>query len=279
MPPSPLIDPLLSDPDLVARLVAFAGELADAAREETLRHFRTGIGIENKAEAGFDPVTPADRAAEQRMRVMIIEHFPDHGILGEEFDERPAAGPFQWTLDPIDGTRAFIAGIPLWGVLIALSVNGRPMIGVIDQPYLDERYIGFPGDSVAMIRGRAVNLRTRACERLDQAVLATTDPFLFPGAEAQAFARLREHCRLSRFGADCYAYALLAAGEIDLVVESGLKPWDVRALIPVITGAGGIVTHWRGGAASGGGQVIAAGDSRIHAQALSHLRRAARTEG
>ncbi len=276
----------VADPELIAELVAFAGVLADVARTETLRRFRTHLKVESKpgegenlhAVTGFDPVTEADRAAEHAMRARIAAHYPEHGVEGEEFPPVPAVGPWSWTLDPIDGTRAFISGIPLWGVLIALSFHGRPIIGIIDQPYLDERYIGFPGGALARIRGQTDHLHIRDCERMDHAILATSDPFLFKGAEDSAFSRLREKCRLTRFGTDCYSYALVASGHIDLVAESGLKPWDVRALIPVVEGAGGIITNWRGMPAQDGGQVLAAGDPRMHAEALVHLRRAATKE-
>lgn len=271
----------VADPELIAELVAFAGVLADLARVETLRRFRTALRVENKpgdradAAMAFDPVTEADRAAEQVMRTLITAHYPDHGVEGEEFPPIPAIGSWSWTIDPIDGTRAFISGIPLWGTLIALSFHDRPVIGIIDQPCLDERYIGFPGGALATIRGRTEALHIRTCERMAHAILATTDPYLFASAELAAFARLREKCRLTRFGTDCIAYAMVAAGHIDLVAETGLKPWDIRALIPVIEGAGGIITNWRGMSAHHGGQVLAAGDPRMHAEALVHLRRAA----
>lgn len=264
----------MSPPDLAA-YAAFAERLADAARAAILPHFRASGDVLNKAAAGYDPVTEADRAAERAIRALIEAHHPTHGIEGEEFGVKPSQDGFEWVLDPIDGTRAFICGLPTWGTLIALCFEGRPVLGVIDQAYLDERYRGGPAGASATIRGVTRALRTRPCAQLTEAALATTDFFLFSPAEAGGFEHLRATARLTRFGLDCYAYAMLAAGAIDMVVESGLKRHDVAALIPVIEGAGGVVTDWRGGPAHGGGQIIAAGDPRPQAEALISLRRCA----
>jgi histidinol phosphatase-like enzyme (inositol monophosphatase family) len=256
-------------------LTAFAEALADAAGAAILPHFRTQTAIENKAKSGFDPVTIADRAAEQAMRDLIGKKYPKHGIVGEEFPEKKSRCGLTWVLDPVDGTRAFISGMPLWGVLIALVQEGRPVIGVIDQPYMQERFIGFPGGARFKRGGAEETLSTRACGQLRDAVVTTTDPHLFTAPELQGFDQVRAAAKLTRYGGDCYAYAMLALGHVDLVIESGLKQHDVAALIPVIEGAGGLVTNWRGGPASMGGQVIASGDPRAHAQALVALRRAA----
>lgn len=262
-------------PAEIAEFTTFAHRLADAARAAILPHFRADLLIDGKGDGPFDPVTEADRGAERAMRALIEAAYPHHGILGEEYGEKPAASRFCWALDPVDGTRAFIAGLPLWGTLIALTHEGRPVIGVIDQGFLDERYVGFPGGAEVTARGVTRPLAVRAAAHLRDTVIATTDPFLFDGAETGGFEMVRRTARLARYGCDCYAYAMLADGRIDLVIESGLKPWDVQALIPVIEGAGGLVTNWRGGPAWQGGQVIAAGDSRPHEQALVALRRAA----
>lgn len=259
----------------IADALAFTDTLADAARAAILPLFRVAIDVDGKGDGAFDPVTEADRAAERAMRALIEARFPDHGILGEEYGERPARGPWRWTLDPVDGTRAFISGLPLWGTLIALSHEGRPVIGAIDQGFLDERYVGFPGGARVTTRGQTRPLAARACPSLRTATIATTDPFLFDGAEAGGFEMVRRTARLARYGCDCYAYAMLADGRIDLVIESGLKPWDVQALIPVVEGAGGMLTNWRGGPAWSGGQVIASGDAGPHGEALVALRRAA----
>jgi len=263
--------------DEIEELLAFAAQLCAVARRQTLPRFRAALAVEDKGGGRvFDPVTEADRAAETALRSLIEASYPDHGVLGEELGARPAEGPYEWTLDPIDGTRAFICGIPLWTTLIALSYEGRPIIGVIDQPYLAERYVGRPGGAV-FTRGSAHQaLKVRACARLADAAVSTTDPFLFDGAETGGFEQVRRGARLARYGCDAYAYAMVAAGQLDLVVESGLAPYDVRALAPVLEGAGGLLTNWRGEPAVDGGQVIAAGDPRAHADALVALKRAAK---
>jgi myo-inositol-1(or 4)-monophosphatase len=262
-------------PHDLQRFLAFADTLADAARAAILPFFRAPHTIDDKGEGRFDPVTDADKAAEEVMRALIAREFPDHGICGEEFGESAGESAYQWVLDPIDGTRAFIAGLPTWGVLIALNHEGRPIVGVMDQPYLDERYRGWTSGEArgadAVARGVARPLRTRACARLGDMILSSTDAFLFEGGEADAFARMRKAAKLTRYGYDCYAYAMVAAGHIDCVIESGLKPFDICALIPIITGAGGGVCSWRGDDASSGGRVLAYGDPRVRDQALDLL--------
>ncbi len=256
--------------------LAFAEELADAARAAILPHFRAPTTIEAKPGARFDPVTAADKGAETAMRALIEARFPDHGIVGEEFPDKPAAGKLSWVLDPIDGTRAFISGLPLWGVLIALvHEDAGPLIGIVDQPYLQERFRGFPGGADLHTRDGVRPLSVRACAALRDATVSTTDPHLFNGAEAGGFELVRASAKLTRFGYDCYAYAMLALGQIDLVAESGLRPWDVCALMPVIEGAGGRVTDWRGRRNWAGGQVLATGDARVLEEALSVLSRVA----
>jgi histidinol phosphatase-like enzyme (inositol monophosphatase family) len=265
--------------------LAFADALGDAARAAILPHFRNAPAVEGKEGkgAGFDPVTVADREAERSIRSLIEWRFPDHGIIGEEFGEKPSHSGFTWILDPIDGTRSFIAGLPLWGVLIALAYEGRPLIGLIDQPYLGERFRGWPGGAELVSRESRRALRTRACERLPDATIATTDAKLFSGAEAVAFEQVRAAAKLARYGCDCYAYAMIALGTIDLVLESGLAPWDVAALVPVIVGAGGYVSDWRGAPipddwflrADARTQVAACGDVRVRDETLAALRNAA----
>lgn len=255
----------------IPRLLAFADSLADAARAAILPHFRTGTACEDKGGGAFDPVTEADRASEAAMRALIAEHFPEHGVLGEEFEETPSRSGYCWVLDPIDGTRAFISGLPTWGVLIALAYEGRPFLGVMDQPYLDERYRGWPGGADAVARGARRTLKTRRCTALNDAILSTTSPDLFLGGEADAFARLRAEAKLTRYGLDCYAYAMIAAGHMDCVVESGLKPFDIAALIPILAGAGGGLVGWDGGDASQGGRVLAYGDTRLRDEAMALL--------
>jgi myo-inositol-1(or 4)-monophosphatase len=260
------------DSELSARL-AFAHRLADAARAVIRPYFRRRIDVTDKGPAGaFDPVTEADKHAERVMRDMIANSYPADGIIGEEYGERSSDSGFVWVLDPIDGTRAFIAGQPLWGTLIALEHNGTPVVGILDQPFLDERFTGFGGATQFRTASATERLKTRACARLADAVISTTHPMLhFDDAERQRYWAVEKCCRLSRYGGDCYGYALVAMGFVDLVIETDLKRWDIAPLIPIIEGAGGIVTNWEGRTRSEGGNVIAAGDPRVHAEALRIL--------
>jgi histidinol phosphatase-like enzyme (inositol monophosphatase family) len=260
-----------SGPDFTA-LEAFAVELARAAGQASLPLFRTDCAHDDKGPVGaYDPVTEADRSAERAIRALIAEHHPDHGIIGEEYGAEREDAEFVWVLDPVDGTRAFVAGLPLWTTLIALRHEGEPVVGVIAQPYLDEVFVGGPDGSRLIARGQASTLKTRACPDLSQAVIATTDANLFQGAEREGWEAVRSAARLARYGCDAYAYAMVALGRIDLVVESGLKAWDYEALAPVVRGAGGRVGNWRGEALDGTGQVIAAGDASLFGQAAERL--------
>ena len=254
------------------RLLAFADILADAAREAILPYFRAAHNVTNKLSDGrFDPVTEADRAAERAMLALIERAFPEHGVLGEEYGERPSKGGYQWILDPIDGTRAFISGLPTWGVLIGLYYEGQPLIGVMDQPFTQERYRGWMDGANATTRAGTHPLKTRACASLSEATFSTTSPDLFEGEEAAAWESIRNNAKLVRYGCDCYAYAMVAAGHIDGVLESRLKAFDIAALIPIITGAGGGVCAWDGSDASQGGRVLAYGDARTRDEALKKL--------
>lgn len=267
--------PTLSGADL-GPLIDIATRLADAAAGVTLRHFRTrSLDLSSKDAGRFDPVTVADRGAEEAMRAVLERARPDDGVFGEEGDRIVGTSGLTWVLDPIDGTRAYISGVPVWGTLIGLDDGERGRIGIIDQPFTGERFVGVvDGDaSLAELRHRGAvqALTTRPCGPLDRAVMFTTDPDLFDPAEIEGFRKLRSRCRLTRYGTDCYAYALLAAGHIDLVVEAGLNAYDVASHIPLITAAGGVVTDWRGGDCRWGGRVIAAGDAETHAAALEIL--------
>ena len=251
--------------------LAFAHVLADAARAAILPYFRAASGIENKALVGFDPVTLADKAAEQAMRGVIRTHRRDDAIIGEEFDDHKGSSGWTWVLDPIDGTRAFIAGTTTWGVLIGARLNEKPTVGIMDQPFADERWAACP-DRAFWSRGRArAPLMTRKNIKLEEALLATTDPFLFEGAKFERFMALRTATRLTRYGLDCTAYALLAHGHIDLVVEPDLKDVDIAALIPIIEVAGGVVTDWQGRHNPQGGDILAAGCPALHAKVLAML--------
>lgn len=245
---------------VTAAHLALAEALADAAGGVVRRYFRQKIAIDQKGD--LTPVTIADREAEVAMRRLIAERFPDHGIIGEEHGPTRPEAPYVWVLDPIDGTKSFISGIPLFGTLIALAFEGRPVLGVIDQPILGERWVGAAGRPSTL---NGTPIRTRACADLAAATLYTTQPEMFAGGDAAAFARLRTAVRLARYGADCYAYAVLASGFVDLVVESGLKPYDYSALVPVIEGAGGTMTDWQGRplTLASAGHVVAAGDAAL----------------
>jgi len=256
-------------------LIATALALADLARSATLPYFRSDdLDIASKGpEGAFDPVTAADRAAEEAMRKELARCRPQDAILGEEFGATPGVSGLTWVLDPIDGTRGFLSGTPTWGVLIALSDSRGPRLGVIDQPYIGERFFGGFGNAwMEGPRGREA-LRTRRARPLDEAILFTTFPEVGTPGERAAFEALAGRVRLTRFGMDCYAYALIAAGQIDLVVEAGLQPYDVHAPIAVIEAAGGVVTNWQGGPAQDGGQILAAANSAVHAAALAVLAR------
>jgi myo-inositol-1(or 4)-monophosphatase len=260
------------DSELNDRL-AFAHRLADAAGAVIRPYFRRHIDVTDKGPQGFfDPVTDADKGAERIMRDMIANAYPADGIIGEEYGERSGDSGFVWVLDPVDGTRAFIAGQPLWGTLIALEQNGKPVIGILDQSFLDERFIGVGGTTELRNAASTQRLKTRSCAALADAVITTTHPMLhFKDAERQRYFEVEKRCRLSRYGGDCYGYALVAMGFVDLVIETDLKRWDIAPLIPIIEGAGGIVTNWEGHPRSDGGNVIAAGDRRVHAEALKIL--------
>jgi myo-inositol-1(or 4)-monophosphatase len=252
---------------------AFVDELATVSGDVILPFFRTTLSIDNKhSGGGFDPVTAADRTAEAAMRTLIRRTFHGHGIVGEEYGAERADAEYVWALDPIDGTKSFISGMPTWGTLIGLTHRGRPVFGMMHQPFTRERFSGDGGAS--RYRGPAGDraLMVRECGELAQAVLFTTSPLLMNEADRNTFVTLERAVKLSRYGADCYAYCMLAAGHVDLVVETELKPHDILALIPIVTGAGGIVTSWEGGPAAGGGRVIAAGDARVHAAAMAMLR-------
>ena len=254
----------------------FAVDLAREAARVSLPYFRGAYEETDKGGPGaFDPVTQADREAEAAIRRLIAARYPDHGVIGEEYGEDRPEAEHVWILDPIDGTRAFIAGLPLWTNLVALSREGRPTVGVIGQPCLDEIFVGGPSGARLLKAGTETALAVRACPRLTEAVIATTDPDLFTGAELGAWTQVRAAARLARLGCDAYAYAMVAAGRIDLVAESSLKVWDWSALVPVIEAAGGAVSNWCGEAPDGGGQILAVGDVGIRDQALVTLRRAA----
>ena len=257
------------DPDLVQRTMI---EAADAAAAKTMAGFRSNLAVENKWAAGFDPVTEADRDAEIAIRAVLSARFPDHGIIGEEWDAKASAGEFDWIVDPIDGTRAFISGVPVWGTLIGLTRNGRAVAGLMAQPFTDEIYIGMPGTSIYRRGGSARAIQTSRVTELRKAKVTATSPEIFELAgTTAAIARLRAATLQLRWGLDCYGYCLVAAGHLDLVAESALKTVDIAPLIPIIENAGGVVTTWEGGPAEQGGNCIAAATPELHRAALEVL--------
>lgn len=255
----------------LAEYQAFAEQLADAAAAAIAPYFRAELAVDDKGGRLFDPVTVADKAAERAMRELILARYPEHGILGEEEDAVTGSSPLTWVLDPIDGTRAFITGLPLWGTLIALNDGERPVLGVMNQPFTGERYTGSP---VGAWRN-GTPLRTRACKSLSSARLMCTTPDMFDSAARRAaFEAVAADAQLLRFGGDCYAYCMLASGFVDAIVEASLQPYDVQALMPIVEGAGGVMTAWDGSTAQHGGAVIACGDPELHAQLVERLRHA-----
>jgi inositol-phosphate phosphatase / L-galactose 1-phosphate phosphatase / histidinol-phosphatase len=253
---------------VTAAQIAFAHRLADESGAIIRRYFRRKIKVDDKPDS--TPVTIADRGAERAMRRLITARFPEHGIFGEEYGRSKLDADYVWVLDPIDGTKSFITGVPTFGTLISLAYRGQPVLGIIDQPIARERWVGAIGRK-STFNGKTIE--TRACGTLAEATLSTTSPDLFRKAELAAFERLRRRVKLTRYGNDCYAYALVASGFIDLVVEADLKPYDFCALVPVIEGAGGSLTDWRGHALDFGsdGRVVASGDKTLARKALRVL--------
>jgi len=250
------------------QFLALAIDLADAAGAAIRPYFRRPIAVDDKPD--LSPVTVADRAAEAAMRQLITARFPEHGIIGEEFGREREEADFVWVLDPIDGTKSFISGVPLFGTLIALAHQGRPILGIIDQPISRERWIGASGRPTTL---NDTPIRCRPCAGLAVATVFSTSPDMFKGVDADSYARVAAAAKLVRFGADCYAYGILAHGFIDLVIEASLKPYDFSAMVPIVEGAGGIASDWRGRQLSlaSDGRVLVAGDRRAHQQALRLL--------
>jgi histidinol phosphatase-like enzyme (inositol monophosphatase family) len=260
-------------PDRIDIPASFLKRLAEAAAAETLPRFRDGGEVTNKLEGGYDPVTEADRAAEKAIRALIASHYPDHGVIGEEFGAERPDSRHVWIIDPIDGTRAFVAGLPLWGTVVGLTEDGRAIAGLMSQPYIGELFHAGPSGAFREGPGGTGPLAARKTTSLAEAILCTTTPALFEGARRESYERVENAARLTRYGTDCYAYAMLAAGNIDLVVETALQPYDIVALVPIIERAGGVVTTWDGGPAEKAGDIVAAATPELHAAALEMLNR------
>lgn len=255
-------------------LISFFHTLADAAQKAILPHFRSNLSIENKKTetGGFDPVTIADKISEQAMRNLIVEHYPNHGVIGEEFDTTHQDADYIWVLDPIDGTRAFITGLPTWGILIGLKYKNIPIMGMMAQPFTGERYFGDGHSAFYQGPNGQRQLTTRPCTSLHQATLFTTSPRIFNEKDFLLYDQIEQQVQLARYGVDCYAYCMLASGFVDLVIETELKPFDIVALVPIIKGAGGKVTTWEGHSPASGGRILACGDSALHNTLLDELR-------
>lgn len=252
-------------------LTDFFNALCDLASVETLSRFRKQVDVTNKLSQGFDPVTEADKAAEQVIRQAISKRFSDHGILGEEFGATNADAEYQWIIDPIDGTKAFISGLPSWGTLIGLYKLGKPFAGIMHQPFTGERYVCDGEKSFLSHKDDTSQLKTSDTQALSDAIIMTTSPAFFNAHEFERYQRLEALCKLPRYGADCYAYCMLASGHIDLVVEAGLNAYDIAALIPIVEKSGGIFTDWQGRSPAHGGQVLVAANKTLHEKALEVL--------
>ncbi len=268
---------MTADASILSEFPVFAGRLADAARIETLPRFRAGSVVTNKAGVLFDPVTDADREAERALRGMISAVYPMHGIIGEEFGSERVDAEFRWVIDPVDGTRAFMCGVSTWATLIGLEKGGKPALGVIDQPFTDERWIGFSGRAHFRRGGAERICKTSGVTALSRARLSTTDPrreAYFTNDEADAFTAIAGRAQVARFSLDAYAYGLLALGELDLVVESSLKHHDYCALVCVVEGAGGVISGWKGEPLGecARGRIVASATAELHQAAIELLR-------
>ena len=272
--PLPRHAPVHPDTDQLQELCRVAGDAADAAAIITSRYFRSSMGVENKAEGSgdFDPVTLADKQAELEIRRVLQSFSPDIGFYGEEHETIAARCGLTWVVDPIDGTRAFMSGMPLWGTLIGLYNGEDAILGLMDQPFLKERYIAWQDSAQLQTPGVTTTLRTRHNEDLASSVAYCTTPDMFKNTTAKAcFQRLKSEVQLMRYGGDCYAYALLAAGYVDIVVDCDLKPYDILALIPIVTAAGGVVSTWSGDRAVNGKYVVACGSRALHDKVIPLL--------
>lgn len=253
--------------------LAAAHEVSDISAKVILPYFRQEISVSHKDGKGiYDPVTDADRNSEQVIRDYIAQKWPDHSIIGEEYGSQITQSDTCWIIDPIDGTRAFVMGSPLWGTLIGLSHKERPIVGMMNQPFTNERFWATPSGAFARFGNQERLMKVRECVALSDAIITTTCPDLFATEQDRArFDKLRQQCRMTRYGGDCYSYCLLALGRIDLIVETGLASYDIAPLIPLVEQAGGVITTWDGGSARLGGQIVAAGSKAIHEQALEIL--------
>ena len=254
-------------------LIAFANRLADTSGAVIRPLFRQRIDVAHKqGRYDFDPVTEADKGAERAIREAVARERPQDGVLGEEYPETEGTSGYRWILDPVDGTRAFITGRHEWGSLIALEKDGKPVLGILDQPVLGERFVGVNGKAHLIQAGKSSPLDVRPCASLSEAILCATDPgAYFSKDQLSAFSRVDGVTKMTRYGGDCYLFAALALGFVDIVIEANFHAWDIAALIPLVEGAGGIITDWQGGSAQSGKTILACGDRRVHAQTMKLL--------
>ncbi len=252
----------------------FLEELIEQAGEVSLRYFRTELAVTDKRQKGkaFDPVTRADRETEKFIRERITAVYPGHAIIGEEFAPKQGAASFTWLIDPIDGTRGFISGTPMWGVLIGLKRADECLVGAMRQPYTGETWIGGGNTAYFIRQHQRTRITVREHTHLDEAIVCCTHPAMYPTDEArEKFMGVIARCRFSRYGTECLGYGMLASGYVDLVIEGGLSPYDIMPLIPIVEGAGGIITDWQGNTAQNGGLIVAASGKKLHAEALALL--------
>lgn len=262
----------LPDPNELNDLLAFALHLAEQTEPVILPHFRADTAVSNKLQAGFDPVTVADTAAEKAMRQLIEERFPDHGIFGEELGIKEGTSPYTWILDPIDGTRSFIFGSVVWTTLIGLTYEGTPVIGVMNQPYVRETFFGSPAGAFCRRDGSDRRLHVRPADRLSEALVTTTAPALYKSPQEVAFLeQIKSAARSIRYDGDAYFYSLVAAGQIDIALDAGLQSYDIAPLVPIIEAAGGVVSTWSREPATHGGNIIAAASRELYDKALALL--------
>ncbi len=261
-----------TDPELFHLIERTAHNACDKAAKITCAHFRNPVPVSNKDKVGgFDPVTLADQQAEEAIRDVVLQAFPEHNFLGEEGDPVIGKSAHLWVVDPIDGTRSYITGVPLWGTLIAVYDGVDVVLGMLDQPILKERYVGRQGKTEVLTPDGSKQLFCRQVQGIEEAVMLVTSPDFFFNHQKTCFEAFREQVKLTRYGGDCYCYAQLAMGFADIVLESGLKPYDIQAVIPIVEGAGGVVTSWTGGTAVAGGDVVASGSDALHELVLARL--------
>ena len=260
-------------PEKISKLIKFSNFLADNARKISLKYFKKKLKIISKEKNIFDPVTIADITIQKKINKLISTRYPDHSILGEE-ESIIRKSDYEWCIDPIDGTKSFIQGVPLWGTLISLAKNNKIILGIADIPALDERYIGYSDKSFKIVKGKKYNLKVNNNSEINDCVLNTTSPYVFANqSDQKSFEKVSKKVKSTRLGGDCYSYCLLADGLVDIVIESGLKPWDIRALEPIIVNAGGILKTWNKEEVISGGRIIACNSKKLYNKVLNIIKK------